>query len=1056
MEEVYGMKLTISDHKMMDCIYQVRKDIQLELKIIVVIKRIISYPIIYCNPNDILCFRSWLPHMFLSNAQDRYLEKRTHDVDRLDDKRDDLFIKYPKLTREEINKMLVGDLKGRVMKLFVGKSPQKWGTKDRDKNYMREYLDLSAEFGLPRNPDLTKYMPDGNPFIYHLQTEVELQSEGYQYPSQVYLSELSKIASLDINSTLGVTVFEITLCKEPPEMTPEDFMRRVKERVEEDRIRFPARFLSLDMEEIQVLKKVADDLKKLRKNGDKDLEAINTKIPRRGESAFNIPARIIFGNGQTWLASIKFNWTRYTDVNTGEAGYCLYPESFNKKLLDFTQYCSFLVGQNINQDMNKIEEFVKDVFNMKISVPMCLEMNSLLMALGWKIPRTSLFFVNLVTMGGLLNKEVSCADQKWGLPWAELDREFKIYCIGDVRFGHSNFVVLMSLLIRNMFPDVDALCEVLGLSQPQAIDWVSWLICVCLESTGIYLPDSTWAVTRKDLMMSVRDQGYLHKPSPRKVVFLSKLIPDWPIVFNGGARFIQDVLPFFVEQVKVLVEELDVTHPELYPNFPKQVDEEFIKKITYNRGLDRPDIYQGTDTPFLGTRPDVKEKMFNLDPEHITNDDVNSEAYRTKQPKVIGILEQARNCPKFRTALLLKLDEINLELPEYSFWLQKTALYERLKNMNYFLTDKFIQPVVALEDEINRKVGNVVQQEVGAKNRAKKILKNREKREDLYQANHHRSAVSTNRRTGIQQKVYSQIPGDNAVRNKKMALKRLQRLKELSADPNYISKKKWRTMKDSEKRAHEAKNATETQEIVRDLREIVQDKQAARSYEEEIPIEESWNSVIEDWHKPSQRRHRSRSPYSPRRAETRYSGIRLEDSPRRRIHQAHQAQARPLRFRGDNDERSPERIITITREETPERIITLTRNYQEDRSESPARKVYFDKPATITSCDTRSESQDLQQGDMTHKSDWVRQRRDECRYRSMDSPNSPKKKKKKSRGTVRQARNLSPKPDGYYDEDETDEFDPYLEDVDFVNAQMQSYGYYPKKGKSGYNRFGTW
>lgn len=1014
------------------------RKILLDIDIDLNAKRILQYPLAKCvtKVNNCLCFRSWLPYMFQAKAQEKYQDARCQDADSTDEQRDDLFIKFK---NQEDMPVLTRNVQDEILKEVVGKKPQKWYSKDRDKNFMQEFLENNSEQGLPKIPNVVKYIPGEIPLIYYLLAEGEAQPDGYQYPSQVYLHELSKIPSLDINTTLGVTVYEITLCENPCEMTPSQFIKQVKDRIAEDRKRFPARFLSLDIEEMNFpLDRMEDLMKAASKK-----ESVYYKLPiPHDKKVSNIPARIIFGNGQTWLATIRFNWIIQTNMTTGEEEYCLSPESFPKELLDFTQYCSFLVGQNITEDMRKLKTFVKKVFGLEIRSPLYLDISSVLMALGWKLPLHNPFYVNLVTMGGLLNKAVSCADQKWCLPWTELDRVFRIYCIGDVRFGHSNFVVLMSLLIRNLFPDIDALCEALQFNQHQAIDWMTWFLGRALTSTGIHQQRFKEANTRIDLLCSlVADPGEFQRDEYYRY-YIGLLLPTWPNVMHGGPKSLQDVLPFFVKQMETIFrnQNVKVVHPELVVNFPV-VTEEIVIKMTHGKGDTSTTIQKGTDTPFMGKR-DGYGPMFQLDPEHITIDDVSREIARTGQGLVHGVLEQARNCSKFRSALLRKLNTVDYKSPQYSFWLEKTALYERIRNMQYFLTDQYIHYSVSHETEMERKIENVAKQEGRAIERSKSILKKRENRVDLIRTNKAKSAGRIQKKTGLQQRIYSKIPGDFTARNKRIDIQRKQRLKRIKEEnPGFISKKQWKKMTTAERKAQSCVKPKD-KVAIKDLREIVDKKQAN---------DPKWlenNPDVIDRTPSNRSMLNESSPCRESRAEEKYPdrAVRYSPQPSHRHSQEmpQETIVRPIRFHGDtDDDQSPQRIMRVTRdwespqrkveifdwpertveiEYSPERTDPSSHYFQTNEDYSSARRTFSDRPSdnlpsTFTSQTIENE---IPQGTISD-----RQAREAWRYRR---DNSPVRQGRGSRSDTRRARNLSTYQDIYYDEYK--EYDPYLEDID--------------------------
>ena len=100
---------------------------------------------------------------------------------------------------------------------------------------------------------------------------------------------------------------------------------------------------------------------------------------------------------------------------------------------------------------------------------------------GWK-----LWFLQLIICGGVHNKLVSCADNSWWRLWEDLSPEFRAYALADVRHGYQCFVVLMTLLINNLFPDPVPVGEFLSMNQERTMENLCQLICATLKNIFYY------------------------------------------------------------------------------------------------------------------------------------------------------------------------------------------------------------------------------------------------------------------------------------------------------------------------------------------------------------------------------------------------------------------------------------------------------------------------------------------------------------------------------------------------------------------------------------------
>ena len=72
---------------------------------------------------------------------------------------------------------------------------------------------------------------------------------------------------------------------------------------------------------------------------------------------------------------------------------------------------------------------------------------------------------------------VSTADDLLGLRWSMIPDALKCYALGDIKFGFITYNVLAGLLLRDVFPDPDALCWYLQTDQLHASTWfLNWLL----------------------------------------------------------------------------------------------------------------------------------------------------------------------------------------------------------------------------------------------------------------------------------------------------------------------------------------------------------------------------------------------------------------------------------------------------------------------------------------------------------------------------------------------------------------------------------------------------
>lgn len=741
-------------------------------------------------------FRYYNPFSFFKTASNNMIAARNIPLQRQDTVRADLFIMDDSAGKKELYK---GDVGQRIITKWLGSQATVGSPIDREKIFMGRFLENSSENKLPKitDMDMLKFLPGGAPLISYLEVDNASSQEGYQFPTQLYLEELANRRSLDTETVSGVENREITLGKSQ-EHEVVYHLNWALEKIKEDKVKYPANFCSFDMKMVPFPIDRYRELMKRGKNWETNPEPMVVQIVEEGPNTINIPTRILLGNGVTWTLSIRFNYDLTKDEKgQGQLNLSLnpLPEAF----MDFFSSLHLLTGQYVIMLRNGLQDYLSEVYGIQRELPPVMQIDALSTAAGWKLSTTNRFSTNLATLGGILSPKIRFADSTWALDWNQLPMELKTYCVGNLRSDYSSYIVFMSLLMRNTFPDIEILSSTLELTQTQAIEWFTWLVSVCVGESVPEPGSRLKAKTRQDLILSLRKYDYSSKPKKLyedpedTAILLSKLIPDWPTVVHGGPRFLHSVLPFFVEQIQIL-QSLNKAHPYLAPLIKREIDDKFIKRCTYNRGMDRENVYQGTEDFGLGCKPEFTGKIYKIDLSKLTDKDITAMADQTGQAKVLGILESVRLSIETCTPLLRKLRTLDLDSVNYSFWLEKTSLYEELRLMHFFLLNDQTVAVERLEEEVHTRQKNVLQQEEETRARDEKIVENRKKREDLYQANQIYAQGGTRNRTGLQQQIYGQVPGDHKERNKKWRESKKKMYQKVKRLNNYIPRKEWKVL----------------------------------------------------------------------------------------------------------------------------------------------------------------------------------------------------------------------------------------------------------------------
>ena len=759
---------------------------------------------LFTNIYIIVIFSCWDPQALQESAWAFRKTEREKQVHRTDLTRDDLFITYhPYNLPQDLIDFLAGKRPGaKLLEELLDKPIPKMGKyPTRDRECMGNFLSRNRESGTPVLPttNLRDFMIGEAPFIHHLYNAADTLDTDWLYPSRHHLQQLEAAASIDNTTYREVTVSEVTI-RESSEQEFEQFAKWVFANHKTNQDRFPSGLVSLDVEEIKIPTARLIELQNKVKNWDEDTQPIIFPIPSFYESECkNIPAKIIFGDGIEWFASIRFNWSMI--VEKGRMMYKLDPTPIppNHLALTILKRLKYFTGQGIMSDRNFIQQFFKFIYNMQLNLPKVVEIDALSHAAGYRLNKSGMFITNLVTMGGLLNKEASCADGLWCMPIESLPRELLTYLIGDVRFGYCNSIVYLTIMMRNMFPDPVVLCSTLELTQSGAVSWFSHLAFTCLNEVRVDGITKATATTRQDLIRSLLpfdEDGKLIRAPKVETELFGQLIPDWPSPIHGGARYLDQVLSFFVHQFQIL-QEIKRVVPEFgiesAANLDHQVDERFIRRCTFARGAQRDLILPGSSKVGLGKNPSIS--VVYLDITNITDQEINTEAARKGRPRELGILEMIRLHPSFRFNLLHVLRDINFNNPEYSFWLTRITLYNDIKHMISILIDKNVVGVPRLEQEITRKYQNVTDQEEKTRKKDERVVKNRKKREELFKIARKNTSGGIHKRTSYQQSIYSIIPGDHTARNQRNRRKKNLKMAIIRQLPDFVPEEEWNKKK---------------------------------------------------------------------------------------------------------------------------------------------------------------------------------------------------------------------------------------------------------------------
>ena len=451
----------------------------------------------------------------------------------------------------------------------------------RDERCMGKFM-RKARADVLVDPNLTEFqelVPCGSVLLDFLCLDSE-RPDSWDFPCQKDLDIWKDRRGVSKQWKDEVEVWEFVIGVDSEDNLAE-FRSWVEGNITADIRAMPTSVLSLDIEEIKV---TMYDLLRMSSSIYRDTvidlhedllevpdqETMLQHIKNKWE---NIPAKIMFGNGITWCAMISF------DIRTTKTGYSFNCQGIPSGVIDLLQDLPVVTGVGIRDDVQIIEKIFTIIAygasdEKNVRMVGFVDIANLAVLAGWRLEARDMTALSLITIGGTLNKICSRADGCWGIRYQEIPESLQIYAIADVKFGFLAYNILISLLMRQLFPDPDICCRMGKCTQ---IAWVGWCfrwIRDSLEGTAVFYEDIKVAATRRDLISSIRYRranGDLSNFSPARIRLIADFV-EWPTLTQGGPRFLQPVRLMYLTHYQVLKESIGI--PGVAKHFPDTIKNE--------------------------------------------------------------------------------------------------------------------------------------------------------------------------------------------------------------------------------------------------------------------------------------------------------------------------------------------------------------------------------------------------------------------------------------------------------------------------------------------------
>lgn len=544
----------------------------------------------------------------------------------------------------------------------------------------------------------------GSPLIDFILAHLHCTKDGWRHPSLGFFQSLNQRVGLGYDLIEGETkvdVREVTLTEQDPRVIQE-FCEWVNKRINDEPSPFKA--LSMDAEYITI---PAGELARMQQSVSSWPCSFTTERMRLGHpgSRDALLVRLMFGDGIKWCAQVRLN------VQESGPKFTFLFDKLHPDLLELIQSLPTVYGVGIRKDMLDLEMILTKLHGSNYEVTTSVDLKSLALACGYRYRKTDLATLFLVSVGRLLCKTGSCADQTWGRPWNWLDRVFRIYSIGDVMSGYTIYNVFMTVLLLDQFCDPDVLCTALGARQADAAQYFGDLINHLLSNTDVSNGDRNYA-DRGALLDSIlpcteRNFSTSKKVSTLNIQYLKEMFHlSQPHFLYGGPRFLHQARWRYPQIEKVWAK------IGFFPTKVFRVNKDIRPDIlTFNR--DEPILaYPAAPPGSMGSlvcHPELRLFILELKKDGdwiISREDICIMATNGLVPAILEFFRLNIDAVPEYFRHLESLSEEKLQ-----WWKSKTRLYEYIR-LQYVNTQDVHPPIVtALHNLIEGRTQKAIEQQ---------------------------------------------------------------------------------------------------------------------------------------------------------------------------------------------------------------------------------------------------------------------------------------------------------------------------------------------------------
>jgi len=320
-------------------------------------------------------------------------------------------------------------------------------------------------------------------------------------------------------------------------------------------------------------------------------------------------------------------------------------------IIKFFSLLPICTGVAVKHDVEGVIKFYSLISDLEVTMKGFIEVSAVALVAGYALQARNMNAVAMQVLGVVMNKMCSTADNLWGARWCEIPESLKVYAIADLKIGHLAYSVFVSIILRDYIPDPEIFMFYLGkFDQWLAADWFLKLLANSLEGSEIHDMSFKNAVTRKDLVNSLRyrysEDSVLMDEAPRRVLMWDSTRGEWPSLTKGGCRYLHQCRVWFVEMVRIWTQQglkwsdgmkIPVVSGDLMHHATFKISPVLISRSDFSLAVD--------GTSGLLRSKSLNVKKLELDPETVKSYFIGKHCKKVNREQVPVVIEWARENP---------------------------------------------------------------------------------------------------------------------------------------------------------------------------------------------------------------------------------------------------------------------------------------------------------------------------------------------------------------------------------------------------------------------------